>query len=111
MSFGKCNVHVCRELCRERTTQHIQVTHNNESRHTSFIFVLLINVLLLHCLVLLFIFTHHSFEMQKENSRQTCTFNLPNDTYFLYKVGVHNYLYNICSSNYNISVQFVEKKA
>ena len=60
-------------------------------------------------IVLLFIYTHHSFEMQK-TSRQTCTLNLPNDTYFLFKVGVHNYFYRIFISNYNISVQFVEIK-
>ena len=58
-------------------------------------------------IVLLFIYIHHSFEMEK-NSRLTGTFHLPRDTYFLFKVGVHNYFYHIFISNYNTSVQFVQ---
>ena len=42
--------------------------------------------------------------------KKLTTLNLPNDTYFLFKVSVHNYFYHIFTSNYNISVQFVEIK-
>ena len=94
----------------------IQETHKNESRHTNFIFILLINVLLFT--LFYYLFTHIlRLKCKQTHDRHvhyiyqmTRTLHLPNDTYFLFKVGAHNYFYHIFISKYSISVHFVEKK-